>query len=62
MNQLFRGMHAIHGMGNVCKESLKEFEEVVPPNFISHGYQKGTARSDDILWDISKAVDNWPWI
>ena len=56
MNQLFGGMHAIHDMGNVCKESSKEFEEVVAPNFISHGYQKGTARSHDILWEISKAL------
>ena len=55
MNQLFCGMHAIIGMANVCKDALKEFENVAASELVTSGYQKGNARSFDILWEISKA-------
>ena len=43
MNQLFCGMHAINGMGNVCIESLKEFENLAAPEIITHGFKKSTS-------------------
>ena len=55
MNQLFCGMHAIIGMANVCKDALKEFENVAASELVTSGYQKGNARSFDILMEISKA-------
>ena len=55
MNQLFCGMHAIIGMANVCKDALKEFENVAASELVTSGYQKGNARGFDILMEISKA-------
>ena len=55
MNQLFCGMHAIIGMANVCKDALKEFENVAASELVTSGFQKGNARSFDILMEISKA-------
>ena len=55
MNQLFCGMHAIIGMADVCKDALKEFENVAASELITSGFQKGNARSFDILTEISKA-------
>ena len=56
MNQLFCVMHSIHGIGNVCKDSLKDFEASAAPEITTHGFQKATARSYNILWEISKAL------
>ena len=36
MNQLFCTMHAINGMGNVCIESLNEFEYLAAPEIITY--------------------------
>ena len=55
MNQLFCGMHAIIGMANVCKEALKEFEHVAASELVTCWFQKGNARSFDILMEVSKA-------
>ena len=55
MNQLFCGMHTIIGMANVCKDALKEFENVAASELVTSGFQKGNARSFDILMEISKA-------
>ena len=55
MNQLFCDMHAIIGMANVCKDALKEFENVAASELVTSGFQKGNARSFDILMEISKA-------
>ena len=51
MNQLFCGMHAIIGLGTVCKEALKEFETVAASVLTTSGFNKGNAQSYDILWD-----------
>ena len=56
MNQIFCGMHAINGMGNVCIESLKEFEYLVAPEIIIHGFKKSTSRTYNLLHKISKAL------
>ena len=48
-------MHAIIGMANVCKDALKEFENVAASELVTSGFQKGNARSFDILMEISKA-------
>ena len=56
MNQLFCGMHAINGMGNVCIESLKEFENLAAPEIITHGFKKSTSRSYNLLHEVSKAL------
>lgn len=55
MNKLFCGMHAIIGMANVCKDALKEFENVAASELVTSGYQTGNARVFDILMAISKA-------
>ena len=39
MNQLFCGMHAIIGMANVCKDALKEFENVAASELVTSGFQ-----------------------
>ena len=54
MNQLFCDMHAIIGLGTVCKEAQKEFETVAASVLTTSGFNKGNAQSYDILWEISK--------
>ena len=56
MNHLFCGMHAIHGMGTVCKDAIKEFESLAASQIMTHGFNKQNARSYDILYEISKAL------
>ena len=56
MNQLFCGMHAIIGMANVCKDALKEFENVAASELVTSGFQKGNARSFDILMGNIKSL------
>ena len=48
MNHLFCGMHAIHGMGTVCKDAVKEFESLAASQITTHGFNKQNARSYDI--------------
>ena len=49
-------MHAIHGMGTVCKDAVKEFENLAASQITTHGFNKQNARSYDILYEISKAL------
>ena len=56
MNHLFCGMHAIHGMGTVCKDAVKEFENLAASQITTHGFSKQNARTYDILYEISKAL------
>ena len=56
MNHLFCGMHAIHGMGTVCKDAIKEFESLAVSQITTYGFNKQNARSYDILYEISKAL------
>ena len=56
MNQLFCGMHIINGIGNVCIESLKEFEYLPAPEIITHCFKKSTSRTYNLLHEISKAL------
>ena len=56
MNQLFCGMHAINEMGNVCIESLKEYEYLAAPEIITHGFKMSTSRTYNLFCEISKAL------
>ena len=49
-------MHAIHGMGTVCKDAVKEFESLAASQITTHGFNKQNARSYDILYEISKVL------
>ena len=49
-------MHAIHGMGTVCKDVVKEFKNLAASQITTHGFNKQNARSYDILYEISKAL------
>ena len=60
MNNLFCGAHVIINMGTVCKESLKEYENIAATNLpaVVRGFNKGGAggRTFGILYEISKAL------
>ena len=56
MNHLFCGMHAINGIGDVWRDSLKEFEGLTACNIVTQGFKKSTARACDLLQEISKAL------
>ena len=51
----FSGLHAIHNLGSIAKETLKEFESLagIPPN--TSRFHKAEARSCTLLWELSKA-------
>ena len=55
MNHTFCGLHAIHNLGSIAKETMKEFESLagIPPN--TSGFHKAEAQSCTLLWEVSKA-------
>ena len=55
MNHTFCGLHAIHNLGSIAKETLKEFKSlgVIPPN--TSGFHIAEARICTLLWELSKA-------
>ena len=55
INGLMCGMHAVHGVGKVTKDALKDFENIACPEQEFRGFQKSDSRTYSLLWEISKA-------
>ena len=55
INGLMCGMHAVHGVGKVTKDALKDFENIACPEQDFRGFQKSDSRAYSLLWEISKA-------
>ena len=57
MDHVFCGIHAIHNVGSVCKEAIKEFEEIAGdiPHETRGPLQKSEACTCSLLWELSKA-------
>ena len=55
INGLMCGMHAVHGVGTVTKEALKDFEQIAAPGQEYRGFKKSDARAYTLMWEMSKA-------
>ena len=56
MNHLYCGLHTIINMGTVAKDVSKEFESIASSDLVSHSYTRGSARSCELLYELSKAL------
>ena len=54
MNHLFCGIHVIANLGTTAKETMKEFENIASETIANHGFNRGNARSYDLLYESSK--------
>ena len=59
LNGLFCGLHVLANMGTEAAKALKVYEEISLPEstlITSHAFNKGNARSFDLIFEISQSM------